>query len=42
MQTRVSVSMEFSLNAFTEFTEFSDKKNNQKGRLQGWNPGSPV
>ena len=30
-------------NVFTEFAEFSDKKiKNQKGRLQGWNPGAPV
>ena len=35
--------MEFSLNVFTEFAEFSDKKiKNQKGGLQGWNPGPPV
>ena len=35
--------MEFSLNVFTEFAEFSAKRiKNQKGRLQGWNPGSPV
>ena len=31
--------MEFSLNGFTEFAEFSDKK---KRALWGWNPGSPV
>ena len=36
--------MEFSLNVFTKFAEFSDKKKlkNQKGRLQDCNPGSPV
>ena len=35
--------MEFSLNVFTEFSEFSDKKNkNLKGGLQGWNPGVTV
>ena len=36
--------MEFSLNVFTEFAEFSDKKKfkNQKGGLQVWNPGSPT
>ena len=38
----IKVSLEFSLNVFTEFAEFSDKKiENQKRRLQGWNPGSP-
>ena len=25
-----------------EFAEFSDKNVNQKGKLQGWNPVSPV
>ena len=36
--------MEFFLNVFTEFAEFSDRKKikNQKGGLQGWNPGPPV
>ena len=35
--------MEFSLNFFTEFAELSHKKiKNQKGRLQDWNPGSPM
>ena len=39
----LSVILEFSLNVFTEFSEFSDKKiENQKGRLLDWNPGSPV
>ena len=34
-------SLEFSLNVFTEL--FSDKTiKNQKGGLQGWNPGPPV
>ena len=32
--------MEFALNVFIEFAEFSDKKiKNQKGGLQDWNPG---
>ena len=35
--------LEFSLNVFTEFAEFSDKKiKNHKGGLQGWKPGPPV
>ena len=37
-------SLEFSLNGFTEFAEFSDKKilKIKKWAMWGWNPGSPV
>ena len=39
-----SYALEFSLNIFTEFAEFSDKKKlkTKKRRSQGWNPGPSV
>ena len=39
----INLIMEFSLNVFTEFSDSVTKEiKNKKGRLQDWNPESPV